>query len=1385
MQEWPAFSSFSLILFCFFFGIPPGSAVAETTSAPIDFYRVSPHLQLTAFELSEDGRQFFVVEKGKPVIQVWETAGRRMLREIACESPQVLLYRKPHLYVLIRDAGLVKVFDPSTGEQTNELVHDLKKAFAMVAAKGEAFARESRLFLSSYPATRLDHRRFGMLQVDRDEFTQFNTPSSNSRAMLHVGRDGRQGVLQLDLESKNAMGCMSISLPQVLESKDLNLPVHKTTLPAQPRVQQLGTSSWWVGSSQILVPQRSGSQMFGERQVRVPEESGAFLLHLTPERIRVEGLRSDLPVLHEMSYELPEGLEVSGCIDWRKGQHGPTFPLHRAVTIDDDLHLFLVHRYTAPGIQGFTLLHGKAPRPDVTLPPVDLKTGGMHLLPLPGPCSHMTWSEDRQRLYFAFRDRNEILVWDPGRKTLIRRIETPRPAMMLERKGSLFVLRDADKIAQINPMTGKLKADIRDLPDDIFFMSAPMGEHYRDRILLSAGIPDCAYIVLDLAKPRWDYYAETKQGGTHQISADGNYIVMQNNAALNPGGYVCSIESSYISLSSQNKNWHIYEGNKEFTPPIYQVTDEPYWFGGNLILRGMPPMRVGAPRGNRVVPDISRPFFYELHNTNVVVRARAGDLVELGQLPLAQPMPTRPKSYHNPLLQEERFPQSPSIGLTTNREVHLYHLVPESGMIYYGIWDEEAAQALPTPATASALQPTWGWSEETIRYAVFDPPSNGTFTIMNGPEGARVDEKGIVTWTPTRAEEGTHPFKLRSNLNDKVAFHRFVLKIRPRPEDQSALAWMDSSPMAVEAGLHRFDFSPRELARLPGQEGMVAVDGRNLIWLDASGSKILRKSLAPQASRIFYVSEKHLVYAVSRTVYICDRTEHKQLRSFTFPRDVKALLSVPGTGKCLISLDWSDEDDENLRDGYKQLYSLDEETGARQVLEGWSADDLLISQDGSTLVGSLNLILGTYFSRDPFLGLPRTTVISKQLLVTARIDRDLNLHGLMVDAYPGNNLVIRLSPTGKELVMFAEKGFDNTVADLHSQDAAYVSSLDLLEVGGTFDPVPFPHDADYHPRYNMTASVNANGLLFLAREPVQQVKNCVMAPMPPGQYVRCRFSPDGSHILLFAIATGVTTLHALPLDLEAIGKQCKPHPAWSMPSIAELKEGAQSFGQQSLQPPEPLMADQIKRMTTPKSDTLKAPELSRKYQHATVLLKTSGGTGTGFFISEKGHLLTCQHVLEPGEAPEIIYTDAKGKTQRTTGFVLQANAGLDAALVAIRPVSTVQAVQFETEKKPGMGEAAFIIGNPGMGDTVLERTMTEGIISSTSRRFAGQTFLQTSAAVNPGSSGSPLYNVRGNVVGMVAQKANIEGAGFAIPTDALIKFLKDVSGDEDDGPSTE
>ncbi len=194
------------------------------------------------------------------------------------------------------------------------------------------------------------------------------------------------------------------------------------------------------------------------------------------------------------------------------------------------------------------------------------------------------------------------------------------------------------------------------------------------------------------------------------------------------------------------------------------------------------------------------------------------------------------------------------------------------------------------------------------------------------------------------------------------------------------------------------------------------------------------------------------------------------------------------------------------------------------------------------------------------------------------------------------------------------------------------------------------------------------------------------------------------------------------------------------------------------------------------------PELSPKEQarrigSAIIMISTPGGLGSGVIIDEFGHAITNAHVIQ-GETKlrATVWFPQPDETLKRTVIedveILAVNNHLDLALLGIPMppgVTRFKYAPLERHESIEVGQTVFAIGNP-LG---LERTLSQGVISTTRRSFDGLTYIQTDAAVNPGNSGGPLFNTRGEVVGITNMGIMFgEGLNFAIPARYVKDFLR-------------
>jgi serine protease Do len=199
-------------------------------------------------------------------------------------------------------------------------------------------------------------------------------------------------------------------------------------------------------------------------------------------------------------------------------------------------------------------------------------------------------------------------------------------------------------------------------------------------------------------------------------------------------------------------------------------------------------------------------------------------------------------------------------------------------------------------------------------------------------------------------------------------------------------------------------------------------------------------------------------------------------------------------------------------------------------------------------------------------------------------------------------------------------------------------------------------------------------------------------------------------------------------------------------------------------------------------------ELVQQLGGAVVQVRTPGGMGSGFILNEEGYLVTNFHVIEGETQISIEIFLQKGEQLERKAYkkvrIVAMNKFDDLALLKIEDADAVRLPRVLLgESEPlAVGERVFAIGSP-LG---LERTVTEGIISTKTREMQGKLYLQTTTQINPGNSGGPLFNQRGEVVGVTNMKITLgEGLGFAIPVEQLRYFLdhRDAFAYDNDNPS--
>lgn len=186
----------------------------------------------------------------------------------------------------------------------------------------------------------------------------------------------------------------------------------------------------------------------------------------------------------------------------------------------------------------------------------------------------------------------------------------------------------------------------------------------------------------------------------------------------------------------------------------------------------------------------------------------------------------------------------------------------------------------------------------------------------------------------------------------------------------------------------------------------------------------------------------------------------------------------------------------------------------------------------------------------------------------------------------------------------------------------------------------------------------------------------------------------------------------------------------------------------------------LKSSAAAKVDVAKS---SVNLQSAVVTIESGLGTGSGFFISDDGYLLTNEHVV--GGAKFVKIKTLAGKSM--VGQVIRIDSIRDVALVktegAGMPVLAVR------KTPPSVGEAVYAIGSP-YGEK-LAGTLTQGVLSSR-RTLEGVTFLQSDASISQGNSGGPLIDASGSAIGIAQIMVGKSGGiNLFIPIDEALEKL--------------
>lgn len=254
---------------------------------------------------------------------------------------------------------------------------------------------------------------------------------------------------------------------------------------------------------------------------------------------------------------------------------------------------------------------------------------------------------------------------------------------------------------------------------------------------------------------------------------------------------------------------------------------------------------------------------------------------------------------------------------------------------------------------------------------------------------------------------------------------------------------------------------------------------------------------------------------------------------------------------------------------------------------------------------------------------------------------------------------------------------------------------------------------------------------------------------------------------IFCLAVSLTVDQANPATLRTIVPLLKKHGfAQDSTALADLMEGMPSVDRG------------LPQLPVPPSEARKLPAtvLYQLAAPAVVLIRAGEARGSGMVVGRADTVLTNAHVIGSNETVRVFpFAFKDGRLVKLDGVaaeVIYRSTEMDAAVLRLEAPLAGVVPLWVSDSDPAPGDKVYAIGNPGMGEKVLEQSISEGIVSAGNREIKGQTLLQHTAAVNPGNSGGPLLDEEGRVVGMNTLKAGLEGVGFAVPARQIRKVFQ-------------
>lgn len=1029
----------------------------------------------------------------------------------------------------------------------------------------------------------------------------------------------------------------------------------------------------------------------------------------------------------------------------------------------------------------------------LTAEPVTAADATFSVLPAENAATTLTLSDDGSHLLVAHEEANRISLWDVQTGKRVKTLPCPSPRHILCVAGHVFVANYGEGTVSVySQKTWEMTDQLLAGHQDVYYLSAPQGRNFKGVLIATCGTYTKHEVrAINLAKDVNKLLFKEVYMSVATVDYAGNSIIVQGETTHSPSAVPTSYEYNSVL---QGKRQSIGRGDHAGTPLLYQNDASSFWFGsyfrGNpegIIYSGNPPKVLSRNMGRFVIPDKKGNVSYAVDEDTITAIKLDMTLTKLGQQAISLPddlkkMPQGGKNYVAPHPQAVHEGKDVYVFLLGNMKIY-------RGVLSGLLGGARLAQSSTGSTTSSSTEPAGADTEmpsrivegQAFRTPLFGAVVSGEFQVITGSKNASITPKGVLTWTPTGADIGIHNFKIKGNVNGTMSFKRFTIEVVSAALVKRVNG--DISKLDI-LGKHYLLEDIASLEYTHDHTAILLQCGRNLRVLDADGALPLATKDFDTPYKKILSRKEYLVGLSANTIDLIDRSTLNVRRRFQLPGSgANDLVLHPKLQLCYVAIT-DNEGGKRDRITAKQILRLNERTGKADALPRIYGQWLAINPDGTMLYTAIQDMYQSGYRIDWNIGDIMPSYGNVDILCSYSLTGPQVVHR-HTNVKPGSNgRCIRMAPDGGSISYVAGGGYRSGAPALSGYTIPAFDAHDIRNAFMAYNVGAYPLDVSYHPSLNLVAGTGGKDVKVFNRVTGETIGNAFdIGDEKISNVTRVFFTPGGNHLMLaYQRQDGRRVVHAFPLSISAGERTRIGRPRRSSPSSTVLVSAEPVMTERVVTKADtvnkPPLAS-LQPITRRHSKTVTTQAISKYYSPAVVVIKIDGGGGSGFFLTEDGYILTCAHVVPRFGAMTVSY-----RRPLNDGFV---QTETSAAIVAVDEKADLALLKIDTERAKARhirmeaagllanGEDVCAIGNPGLGERVLDYTITKGIVSNKARKIGEQEYIQTTATINPGSSGCPLFNAKGNVIGLVVLKGNIEGTGFAVPAARIYEFLKNNS----------